>query len=495
MIKKIGKSVWQGFYFLLLLPLFSFLHAYSQHFPFIPLGDTLVLVLQYTGIIALLYGLLFIFLRHHAATAVLTFLFMCLQLFFGPAHDFAKSIFPGAFLVRYSFILPAVLAALILLLVYFKKKKPSFPRFRAYLNVLLLLLVLIECGQIIVKHAERPPQKGGLPPGFVACDTCATPDIYLIIADEYSGQKALIDNFGFDNNPFLDQLRQRGFLVVDSSISSYNYTPYTMASMFGMQYLEGIRGINKDLGDRRICFEHINFNPVIAFLKSKGYTFVNNAIFQFDNKLPYQSTSFYKTGKDLATAQTFLSRLDTDIRFNLVTRFRIRSEIRNSIMYEHDLIRLLYDKSMETISQPSSGPRFVYTHLEMPHFPYYYNREGKLYPPEQLGDEVQFDRKRYVDYLQYANGQYLQLIDAILANSARPPIIMFMSDHAFRYYPDDAMRRKYSYYNLNAVLFPDRNYKGYYKGFHTVNQFRVMLNNQFGQSLPMLRDSTGYVID
>ena len=341
MIKKIGKSAAQGFYFLVLLPLFSFLHAYSQHFPFIPFGDTMLLVLRYIIYSAVLYGLLFLFLRRHAAAAVLTFFLMAFHLFFGPVHDGAKQIFPNTFLVRYTFILPLVLAGAIALLYYFKKKLPSFPRLRAYLNIVLLLLILVEVVQIVIHQINREPQRAGLPEGFVACDTCSTPDIYLIIADEYSGQKTLVDQFGFDNAPFLDQLRNRGFFVVDSSKSSYNYTPYTMASMFGMQYLQGIKGINKDLGDRRICFEHINYNPVIAFLKSKGYEFVNNAIFQFNNKLPYQSTSFYKTGKDLATTQTFISRLDNDIRFNLVTKFKIESEVYHSIMYEHDLVKLL----------------------------------------------------------------------------------------------------------------------------------------------------------
>jgi len=63
-----------------------------------------------------------------------------------------------------------------------------------------------------------------------------------------------------------------------------------------------------------------------------------------------------------------------------------------------------------------------------------------------------------------------------------------MSDHGFRQLADTTAK-KYYFMNLNAVYLPAGNYSGFYDGMSNVNQFRVILNAQFGQKLPLLKDS------
>jgi hypothetical protein len=52
---------------------------------------------------------------------------------------------------------------------------------------------------------------------------------------------------------------------------------------------------------------------------------------------------------------------------------------------------------------------------------------------------------------------------------------------------------KYHFMNLNSVYIPDGNYTGFYDGMLNVNQFRVILNSQFGQKLPLLKDYTSFI--
>ncbi len=128
----------------------------------------------------------------------------------------------------------------------------------------------------------------------------------------------------------------------------------------------------------------------------------------------------------------------------------------------------------------------------MPHYPYYFDANGKPNPLEFLMEEQQHLQKNYLGYLQHCNKIFLQLIDTILQQSKNPPIIIFMGDHGFRHFikPTD---QQYHFMNFNSVYLPGNNYTGFYDSISGVNLFRVILNKQFNQRLPMLKDSSSYM--
>ena len=486
-----GKTTWKQYYYLILLPLFFVLHGYKENYPLISLGLILLLFLKYLVISLLIVIVCFWLIRSWPTAIMLTFFIMAFQIFFGPIHDLLKSWFPDTFLVKYIFLLPLTLLALIILITYLKKTKPQFKRFSNYLNILFVIFLLIETGQLISKVISNGGSNSSKKlETFVSCKSCKKPDVFLIITDGYAGSIELHDIFHYDNSPFETELKKRGFHIVDSSISNYNYTPFTMGSMLDMQYLQGIEGRNQSLNDRKICFNYINRNPVVDFFRSNGYEIRNYSIFQFADLLPYNSTTFYKTGIDLILDQTFLSRLDRDIRFNLVTRFKIKSQVELMTYFHLKLNTALYEKTWNEITSPSEKPRFIYAHIEMPHYPYYFDKNGRPYPLDSLSDNNSTNYNLYLTYLQYANKKFLALIDHILNNSKEPPIILFMSDHGFREFKDSNISHNYQFKNLNAVYFPDHKYNGFYSGMSTVNQFRILLNSQFNQHLPLLKDST-----
>jgi hypothetical protein len=482
-------------YFLFLLPLFFVLHGYTEHYSFIPETDVLELLGRYqlAVIIVALLGLLVF--RNWRKAAVFAFTVMTFHFLFGPLHDTVKQWTGNSFITRYSFLLPAIIAGFIALVIYFFRATRTFTRFTKYINLLLLILILIDAGQLLVKMSRNKKQVAGLPQNFINCDTCSRPDIYFIIADEYAGNRELKEVFGFDNTPFENELRKRGFHITDSSVSNYNYTPFCMASTFRMEYLRGIEGKNTSSSDRKLCYSAINQNRVLQFLQSLGYGFRNYSVFQFNDELPpVQSTSFFLTGKDLITAQTFLSRLDRDIRFNLISRFGLKGEMYRVATYELNINETLFEKTKQEVQAPSEGPRFVYTHLMMPHYPYFFDRNGKLNRVEILMEGNQALQKEYIEYLQYSNGRFLELIDHIKKASKQPPIIIFMGDHGFRHFNTD-VDHKYYFMNLNSVYLPGGNYAGFYKGMSSVNQFRVLFNSRFGQKLPLLKDSTSFLLE
>jgi hypothetical protein len=113
---------------------------------------------------------------------------------------------------------------------------------------------------------------------------------------------------------------------------------------------------------------------------------------------------------------------------------------------------------------------------------------------ERLLEENQVNKADYIGYLQYANKKLLALIDHILQRSAKPPIIILMGDHGFRHFTEP-VARDYYFLNLASVHLPSKNYGAFKDSLTGVNMFRAVLNTEFRQQLPFLKDSTSYLQD
>jgi hypothetical protein len=130
-------------------------------------------------------------------------------------------------------------------------------------------------------------------------------------------------------------------------------------------------------------------------------------------------------------------------------------------------------------------PRFIYSHFNMPHPPYLFDKNKRI-----MDNELPM-KHRYLSYLEYTNHQLIKAIDSILEKSTNPPILLLLSDHGYRN-DENPIPEPLRFYNLAAIYRPDKNYTYYYEGMSNVNQFRVLLNQQFNQKLPLLKDSTVY---
>ncbi len=476
-------------FFLLLLPLFFVLHGYIQNMEAMRFSEALVLLLQTVLAIFLISLIGLINFRSIRKASIFAFSIMFFHLYFGPVQDLLKSLFPSIFLSKYIFILPLSLLSLIALMIYLKKTKRSFNRFSLYLNVLFLLLILLEVPALI--RANKHQIQVTALPGSNICDTCEKPDIYLVIADEYADSSSLQQIFNFNNKEFQTSLRNRGFHFIENSKSNYNFTPFAMASLLQMDYLTGIDGHNKSMADKNRCYQLINKSSLWNFLKQHDYEIRNHSIFNIANIPTAAPQNYILIGRDMILLQTFLSRLDRDLRYHLALSFKIKSEIDRVVYFINRCNKLLLGRLLEETTRVAVKPKFVYTHLTMPHYPYYYSKEGKLNNVEVLVEGQQVRQKEYIGYLQYSNTIFLKTIDTILKNSKQPPVILFMGDHGFREFSDNFEKNApYYYMNLNAVLIPDRDYSKFYNGISGVNQFRALLNTVFEQQLPLLKDST-----
>ena len=480
--------------FALLLCLFFVLHGFTANYDFIPFRDGLLLTGLYVLVTLFITALSQLFYKHLIKASLLAFCIMGFHFFFGAAHDELKILFDDALVTRYSFILPATLIIFLLILIILKKTRRPLLRLNYFLNSLIFLLVLIESGWLISKIAGNSHKvASSLPEEFIPVHDVSKPDIYLIVADEYPGNVELKEVFSFDNAVFEASLKQRGFHTIPYSRSNYNYTPFAGASLLNMGYLHLE---NKDRGqtDLAFCYKTIRNNKLFHFLQLHDYRFYNYSVFDFNGQPARVNETFLPVKTRLITLQTFLSRLNRDIRFNLITKWKSKSELKKLTYSSLHNNNNIYELTWNNVKDGSPSPKFIYSHLMMPHYPYYFDENGTALPFERLVEGNQTNQKDFIGYLQYSNKKYLALIDHILQSSAKPPIIILMGDHGFRHFKQPVAN---DYYFLNhvSVYLPGQNYAAFSDSLTSVNLFRTILNTEFHQALPILKDSTIYLKD
>lgn len=473
-------------WYLLLIPLFWALHGFVQHYPLVQSADVVSWGLFYTGTGILLTGIAWLYLRNGAKSAVWAGMLLIVELFFGPFHDFLKSLSDTIFLVKYSFLLPAGAAVLLFAAWKLKKYTGSLRKVTVYLNVLFLVLILLDGARFLFRPGTAQTEQASLQPGN---NTNEKPDVYLLVADGYPGRVQLEGSLGFSNARFEQALQERGFICVDSSRANYNFTQFSVASLLTMNYLRGIKGINSDGRDISISYEAIKNSAVIRFFTGQGYRFFNCSVFDFPGQPSRAKTSFLFRHEKPLRATTLSYRIRRDLAYHLVTTLRLPGVIRNWRMGELRNNEKLTGQTLATLRDTTRSPKFVYTHLNMPHYPYYFDSTGKSVPYDVLSDNYGKDTSAFLSYLKYSNNRLLALVDSILLHSKRPPLILLISDHGFREYPypvDPAI----TFYNLMALHIPGADPSDWPAGMTNVNLFRTLLRTRWGLDLPNLPDST-----
>ncbi|MCE7861727.1 MAG: hypothetical protein DYG86_18320, partial [Chloroflexi bacterium CFX2] len=98
----------------------------------------------------------------------------------------------------------------------------------------------------------------------------------------------------------------------------------------------------------------------------------------------------------------------------------------------------------------------------------------------------------YAEQTQFINQLTLQAVDAILQNSARPPIIIIQGDHGPGGYTNLNIEEESCHRErgsiLNAYYFPNQDYASLSPDVTPVNTFRIIFNQYFGTELPLLEN-------
>jgi hypothetical protein len=344
----------------------------------------------------------------------------------------------------------------------------------------------------------------------IASDAVDDPDIYLIIADAHGRQDILKEMYGYDDAPFLQHLREKGFFVANRSHSNYALTQLSVASMLNMRYLNEFDHIKSVTWDPVMPL--LRHSAIVAILQGLDYRYVT-----FETALPdlcfsdsgdYVHQPGYKPITDfqqMLIDMSLLSEFGSDKIQSWLTR-------EQSNVYQQKRQAVLFELGQGPVVAKLPGPKFVFMHLFCPHTPFVFDVDGSdpvhrgygsymdpgldaLYTPDTY-------RQWYAPQAEFLDGRLSAMIDQILANSAKPPIIVLLSDHGPRSEaqfsgidPADSNLRE-CMSNLTAIFLPPRpgvagtssQSCGLYPSMTPVNIFRVILNDYFGAKLPLLPD-------
>jgi len=196
----------------------------------------------------------------------------------------------------------------------------------------------------------------------------------------------------------------------------------------------------------------------------------------------------------LITDRTLWGRVKRDILWNVFYgKFEIKWLTKNAEYIYNENNNKLINLVKKESSGKSNTPRFIYAHYNMPHPPYYFDKDGNAIEKNKLGHAYDKDKNLYLGYVGYTNTKIQELVNTILNNSKGEAVIIIMGDHGFR--NDNNMPHHVFLQNQNAVYLPGKNYNLFYDSITGVNQFRVLINTLFKQNTALLKDSTSFLKD
>jgi hypothetical protein len=296
--------------------------------------------------------------------------------------------------------------------------------------VALLLLMVTLVGAVADGSAGRVDLGVSAGPHSLATNEMLVdkqlPDIYLILLDGYPRADTLARLFDFDNSPFLDALRTRGFDVAANSTSNYMYTELTLASLFHMRYVDEI----PERVDVAIPFgvslrSTINNNPVWTELRSRGYA-IATALSPWEN-VALRSADVV-CGDAPNEYELFLARTTLAGRVLLTANPDFEADSHRAGI--QDAFTCLNE-----MSQPTIKPKLVFAHVGSPHLPIVFGAAGQAASHDLFGSTASDSIappmdfvKGYVDQVRYLNTRVLAALDTLVRRGDHPVVIV-MSDH------------------------------------------------------------------
>jgi hypothetical protein len=324
------------------------------------------------------------------------------------------------------------------------------------------------------------------------------PDIYIIVLDSYTRADALLRDYGFDNSPFLNSLRSMGFYVADCSRSNYPKTNGSLAALLNMDYLPNLnanlatQGFNPD--DSWVLIKH---SQVRNMLESIGYKTV-----AFDSGFDWSRLSdadvFLKYSGEPFEMQVFQP---FEVMLLRTTALLIWSDsIYKSLPghtnttfnnpnfnFEDHINRQLYilDQLPRLASFP--GPKLVFAHLIIPHYPFVFKPNGEIVTDPRFFDhlsvqpsEASLRIEGYTNEIQFVNSRMIEILNNLVTKSNTPPIIILMGDHG--------LENENRELNLSAYYLPENGVQSLYSSITPVNSFRVIFDTYFGTNFGLLED-------
>jgi hypothetical protein len=420
-------------------------------------------------------------------------------------------------LVRHRLLLPLILVMVGAFIFFIWQTRRKLDTLTTFFNVVGIVLLVVPLIQITGYEMHKASLAEGISAATASNQEIQSstaenaPDVYYIILDAYGRQDMLKEFYGYDNSDLINGLKQRRFYVADGSYSNYMQTVLSLGSSLNMNYLDALQA---EKGVKTLDYETVAgwmmASKVRGFLAQHGYKTVafatsyaemgNADIFL---KSPYQQDSNAPLVLPINEFEGLLMK-STMMRAWLDLQEK-SNKLQDSFLEAPYIVqrnRILFTLTELKKVPAIPGKKIVFAHVVAPHPPFVFGPNGEAVQhtmPYMLNDGNAFEGSPdeyvsgYRDQTHYINKLVLQAVDAILANSSRPPIIIIQGDHGpgahLVWSSADKSNVPERMAILNAYYFPDGDYKGLYPSISPVNSFRIVLNKYFGTNMGLLPDN------
>lgn len=496
----------------LLWALFPPLALLGNNISQVPPGDAVRTILASVVLCSLTWVILRLVMRSWGKAAVVTTAFMVLFFSYGHIYHLVEDIsLSGMNIGRHRFLAPVFIAILGLVFIWALRRK-DISGLTSALNILGLLMLVLPVYQITSYEVKTSRALAGTPQENLVSQTASLkvpsgeqpPDIYYIILDSYTRADALSTHLSYDNQPFLSALEDRGFYVAGCSQSNYSYTALSLASSLNFSYVQELSpDFTPSNRDETDIYPFLFNNAVVYTLRQLGYKFVAFESGYSPTEIT-NADSYYSQESDLlgilledginpfeamqlnSSAGMFVYEISPHLPL------RVQQFLSMDTAYVVHRNRILYTLNRLERLGSVAGPKFVFVHILAPHNPFVFGANGeyiKRQTPFTLNDDrdvvmLQDYTAGYDAQVTYLNQRVLAVVDALIRDSARAPVIILQGDHGVPRLPgwNDTI--------LNAYYLPGAGSSLLYPSISPVNTFRVLFDTYFAGQLPLLPDQS-----
>lgn len=313
-----------------------------------------------------------------------------------------------------------------------------YARVTGMLNVIVGLWFVMTLG--IAVTASMPAN----PPEQSVMEVAPGPNVYLVLLDGYQRADSMEEYFGFDNQPFLEALEERGFTVATNSRTRYTETAQVIPTMLHHRPLEELLGGDWEGTNEqyRLMRQLINHSPTQDAYEAAGYetySIVSGA-----------------TGLDWRTADVVMESPWP----STFERHLIASGILRWLPLDAMHRASVLDDFAYLEQSAGTSPRFVFAHVMSPHHPYVFNADGSAANPceaecaNHAGPPNPMLAARLTGQVTYLNKLVLEAVDHIVDIDPEAIIVVF-SDHGLRRDTSDMDEWSRTLFAARNADFPD----------------------------------------
>lgn len=322
------------------------------------------------------------------------------------------------------------------------------------------------------------------------------PDVYYIILDMYTREDYLRSDFRIDNSKFIAELEKLGFFVADCSRSNYVQTELALSSTLNMDYLQNLAPeLDPEASNMDSLVGYIKDNRVRSILEENGYKTIafdtgyfwdswNDASYYFSPFSQGKVSGYISPFESILLNSTaLLPLIESQIFFSQNTVAEIQNPVQSHI--ERELFKLDKLGEIDTIK----GPKFVFAHFIIPHYPFVFRADGSMqtdlgyYSNHNTPNDETYFIEGYSQQVEFINRRIINDLEKIINNSQIPPVIILQGDHGVRGENRLAI--------LNAYYLPSGKNR-LYPTISPVNSFRLVFDQYFSRDFELLLDNSYY---